>query len=150
MSAGPRRYVPWVCAGLAVAGVVAAQEAPAVREQLEVREVPVLVELPASLRGRPLDEIAGDVLRLDRLVARQAGTTLEWWVLDYKLQHHPQDLPAYREAALAWVVELGGRNPWPHLTVVHAVDRSGRAEPMVLLSGVPSQTALLELLGRTP
>ncbi len=40
---------------------------------------------------------AGDVLRLDRLVARQAGSALEWWVLDYKLQHHPQELPAYRE-----------------------------------------------------
>ena len=51
------------------------------------------------------------------------------------------------ETALAWAVELGGRNPWPHLTVVHGVDQGGRAEPMVLLSGVPSQTALLELLG---
>lgn len=41
------------------------------------------------------------VLRLDRLVARRSEAlpagTLEWWVLDYKLQHHPQTLPAYRE-----------------------------------------------------
>lgn len=59
MNAGPHRLVPWLCAGLAVAGVAAAQETPAVREQVEVREVPVLVELPASLRGRPVAEIAG-------------------------------------------------------------------------------------------
>lgn len=43
------------------------------------------------------DPLAPEVLRLDRLVARRAGAALEWWVLDYKLQHRPQDLPAYRE-----------------------------------------------------
>ena len=40
----------------------------------------------------------GDVLRLDRLVARRLDSGAhEWWVLDYKLQHQPQELPAYRE-----------------------------------------------------
>lgn len=71
MSARPPRWVAWICAGLAVAGFAAAQEPPAVREQLEVREVPVLVELPASLRGRPVDEIAG------RLVLTESGSERE-------------------------------------------------------------------------
>jgi len=35
---------------------------------------------------------AGDVLRADRLV-RLADA---WWVLDYKLEHRPDELPAYR------------------------------------------------------
>jgi hypothetical protein len=59
------------------------------------------------------------------------------------------------ETAMAWVAELGGLRevdgpnpyPWPHLTVVQGVDQGSRAEPMVLLSNMPSQTALLELLG---
>lgn len=71
MSARPRRWVAWICAGLAGAGVAAAQEPPAVREQLEVREVPVLVELPSSLRGRPVDEIAG------RLALTESGIERE-------------------------------------------------------------------------
>jgi ATP-dependent helicase/nuclease subunit A len=36
----------------------------------------------------------GEPQRLDRLVQLADGT---WWVLDYKLQHRPQDLPAYHQ-----------------------------------------------------
>jgi ATP-dependent helicase/nuclease subunit A len=35
---------------------------------------------------------AGEVLRIDRLVRLHDG----WWVLDYKLNHHPSELPAHR------------------------------------------------------
>jgi hypothetical protein len=51
------------------------------------------------------------------------------------------------ETAAAWILDLGGHNPWPHLTVAQGLDRTGHALPMVLLSEVPSQAALLELLG---
>jgi ATP-dependent helicase/nuclease subunit A len=38
----------------------------------------------------------GKTLRIDRLVALDSEQGREWWVLDYKLQHRPQDLPAYQ------------------------------------------------------
>ena len=42
-----------------------------------------------------------EILRIDRLVAcREAGAELgnvvQWWVLDYKLNHEPEALGAYR------------------------------------------------------
>lgn len=37
----------------------------------------------------------GEPLRIDRLVRLDDGATPVWWVLDYKLQHRPQDLPEY-------------------------------------------------------
>jgi ATP-dependent helicase/nuclease subunit A len=40
----------------------------------------------------------GEALRIDRLVQLDDA----WWVLDYKLQHAPQDLPAYREQLLRY------------------------------------------------
>jgi ATP-dependent helicase/nuclease subunit A len=47
---------------------------------------------------------AGDVLRIDRLVLLDdpAGTDPTWWVLDYKLQHAPQQLEAYRAQLLRY------------------------------------------------
>lgn len=39
----------------------------------------------------------GEVLRIDRLVRLDDGEDSVWWVLDYKLQHAPDALPAYRE-----------------------------------------------------
>jgi ATP-dependent helicase/nuclease subunit A len=44
-------------------------------------------EVPVSL--------AGAVQRIDRLVLLDEGGTPTWWVLDYKLQHRPQDLAEY-------------------------------------------------------
>jgi ATP-dependent helicase/nuclease subunit A len=41
---------------------------------------------------------AGDPLRIDRLVRLDDA----WWVLDYKLQHEPQALPAYRTQLLRY------------------------------------------------
>ena len=47
-------------------------------------------EVPLSLDG--------EALRVDRLVARrEADGRRVWWVLDYKLRHHPQQLAAYGE-----------------------------------------------------
>jgi ATP-dependent helicase/nuclease subunit A len=46
-------------------------------------------EVPLAWRGA--------TLRIDRLVAlRGAGGAREWWVLDYKLEHAPQQVEAYR------------------------------------------------------
>ena len=39
---------------------------------------------------------AGEVLRIDRLVALADGDRWIWWVLDYKLRHAPEELEAYR------------------------------------------------------
>jgi hypothetical protein len=71
MSVRHRPAVAGLAAVFAFAAFAAAQEPPAVREQVEVREVPVLVELPASLRTRPVDELAG------RIVLTESGITRE-------------------------------------------------------------------------
>jgi ATP-dependent helicase/nuclease subunit A len=39
----------------------------------------------------------GELQRIDRLVQFDAPAGPVWWVLDYKLQHRPQELPAYHE-----------------------------------------------------
>ena len=44
----------------------------------------------------PVSE-AGDVLRIDRLVLLDGAHGPQWWVLDYKLQHAPEQLDAHRE-----------------------------------------------------
>jgi ATP-dependent helicase/nuclease subunit A len=44
----------------------------------------------------PVSE-GGEVLRIDRLVRLDVDGASAWWVLDYKLQHAPEALPAYRE-----------------------------------------------------
>jgi ATP-dependent helicase/nuclease subunit A len=46
-------------------------------------------EVPLAWRGA--------LLRLDRLVALRTAQGPVWWVLDYKLQHTPQAVTAYRE-----------------------------------------------------
>jgi ATP-dependent helicase/nuclease subunit A len=55
---------------------------------------------PAALRWAgnevPITD-AGELLRIDRLVQLDEAEGLVWWVLDYKLQHAPQELPTYRD-----------------------------------------------------
>ncbi|HEX6363076.1 MAG TPA: PD-(D/E)XK nuclease family protein, partial [Albitalea sp.] len=46
----------------------------------------------------PVAGVDGEVLRIDRLV--QLGD--EWWVLDYKLRHAPQELAPYRAQLAAY------------------------------------------------
>ena len=46
---------------------------------------------------------AGELLRIDRLVQLDGDAADPvWWVLDYKLQHAPEQLPAYREQLLRY------------------------------------------------
>jgi ATP-dependent helicase/nuclease subunit A len=45
---------------------------------------------------------AGEALRIDRLVQLDGDDGPQWWVLDYKLQHAPQELPANREQLLRY------------------------------------------------
>jgi ATP-dependent helicase/nuclease subunit A len=40
---------------------------------------------------------AGEILRIDRLVELEEAGERVWWVLDYKLQHAPEQVPEYRE-----------------------------------------------------
>jgi hypothetical protein len=51
------------------------------------------------------------------------------------------------ETAMAWTLELGDRYPWPHLTIVEAIDQNGVARPMMLFAGAPSQAVVLNLMG---
>ena len=45
---------------------------------------------------------AGELLRIDRLVQLDVPGGPVWWVLDYKLQHAPQQLEAYRAQLLRY------------------------------------------------
>ncbi len=45
---------------------------------------------------------AGEPLRLDRLVALDEAGQRVWWVLDYKLEHHPDALAGYRQQLLRY------------------------------------------------
>ena len=53
----------------------------------------------------------GRTLRLDRLVAKTTASGREWWVLDYKLQHRPQDLPAYQTQMRQYVSAVAQLQP---------------------------------------
>ncbi|RZI85242.1 MAG: DNA helicase UvrD [Rubrivivax sp.] len=54
---------------------------------------------------------AGRTLRIDRLVARNLPVGREWWVLDYKLQHRPQDLPSYQVQMRQYVEAVAALQP---------------------------------------
>ena len=56
-----------------------------------------------------LDE--GQTLRLDRLVARQTPQGREWWVIDYKLSHRPDALPAYQRQLSRYVAAVARLQP---------------------------------------
>ncbi len=43
-----------------------------------------------------------ELLRIDRLVLFEAAGGKVWWVLDYKLSHQPDELPAYRDQLLRY------------------------------------------------
>jgi ATP-dependent helicase/nuclease subunit A len=53
----------------------------------------------------------GQVLRIDRLVARQTPTGRQWWVLDYKLQHRPQALATYQQQMARYVAAVAALQP---------------------------------------
>ena len=45
----------------------------------------------------PVTGPEGEVLRIDRLVLLETTAEPQWWVLDYKIQHAPQDVEPWRE-----------------------------------------------------
>ena len=49
----------------------------------------------------PVSE-GGELLRIDRLVQLTEAGQATWWVLDYKLQHAPEQLDAYRAQLLRY------------------------------------------------
>ena len=52
----------------------------------------------------------GETLRIDRLVALRGagGGAREWWVLDYKLQHAPAEVAAYRAQVAGYREAVAG------------------------------------------
>jgi ATP-dependent helicase/nuclease subunit A len=46
--------------------------------------------------------VGGDVLRIDRLVRLDEGGVDTWWVLDYKLNHRPEELAVYHAQLAAY------------------------------------------------
>ena len=55
---------------------------------------------------------AGQTLRVDRLVAlQQDDGSVHWWVLDYKLQHRPAEVEAYRVQLLTYVAAVQALQP---------------------------------------
>ena len=73
----------------------------------------------------------GQTLRLDRLVALQGpGDTLQWWVLDYKLQHHPAEVQDYREQLRSYVAAVQLLQPGSE---VHGAFITGRGEVVALV-----------------
>ncbi|HJV61952.1 MAG TPA: UvrD-helicase domain-containing protein [Albitalea sp.] len=54
---------------------------------------------------------AGESLRIDRLVELEEAGGRVWWVLDYKLQHAPEALSAYREQLLRYRRALQALQP---------------------------------------
>ena len=60
--------------------------------------------MPLAAQGLPL--------RIDRLVALGAASgPLQWWVLDYKLQHRPAEVDSYREQLQTYVAAVRALQP---------------------------------------
>jgi ATP-dependent helicase/nuclease subunit A len=53
----------------------------------------------------------GQILRLDRLVARREGDSLTWWVLDYKLHETPHTVGSYRQQLERYVQVVAQLEP---------------------------------------
>ncbi len=56
-----------------------------------------------------------DLLRIDRLVRMEETSGNEWWVLDYKLAHRPDQLPQYRDQLIRYRDAIARLEP--HATV---------------------------------
>jgi ATP-dependent helicase/nuclease subunit A len=71
----------------------------------------------------------GQTLRIDRLVALDTPKGREWWVLDYKLQHRPEALAAYRQQLTRYVAAVSALQPQD---TVHAafITSAGECVPL--------------------
>ena len=67
----------------------------------------------------------GELLRLDRLVARAQDGARHWWVIDYKLGHRPQAQEAYRQQLRRYVAAVSALQPGE---VVRAAFITGQGE----------------------
>jgi ATP-dependent helicase/nuclease subunit A len=86
---------------------------PLVRKILDSSELSAWLD-PAQLAwsGNEVGLVHhGKTLRLDRLVALDSAAGRQWWVLDYKLQHRPQDLPAYQAQMRQYVEAVSALQP---------------------------------------
>jgi ATP-dependent helicase/nuclease subunit A len=54
---------------------------------------------------------AGDLLRIDRLVAVEEAGVAHWWVLDYKLHSRPQALAEHRDQLARYVAAVQRLQP---------------------------------------
>ncbi|RZL04220.1 MAG: DNA helicase UvrD [Rubrivivax sp.] len=86
---------------------------PLVRHILDSRELAAWLDpAQAAWSGNEVGLVhAGKALRIDRLVALDGAAGREWWVLDYKLQHRPQDLPAYQSQMRQYVEAVSALQP---------------------------------------
>ncbi|MCH8180914.1 MAG: UvrD-helicase domain-containing protein [Proteobacteria bacterium] len=116
-----------VAAALQGVGLAATDQAEAEQRTCAVLWRP---ELQAWLDPRQLlwagNEVAlsheGQTLRLDRLVARQTPAGREWWVIDYKLNQHPDALLPYRQQLRRYAEAVSRLQPGE---AVHAAFISG-------------------------
>ncbi|MFN3616746.1 MAG: UvrD-helicase domain-containing protein [Aquabacterium sp.] len=53
----------------------------------------------------------GELLRLDRLVAKAQDGARQWWVIDYKLGHRPQAQETYRQQLRRYVAAVSALQP---------------------------------------
>jgi len=73
----------------------------------------------------------GQVLRIDRLVARDTPQGREWWVLDYKLQHRPEALAAYRQQLTRYVAAVSALQPGDRVNAAF-ITSAGECVPLTV------------------
>jgi len=71
----------------------------------------------------------GEVLRIDRLVALSEPEGEVWWVLDYKLRHDPQALPAYIEQLAAYRDAVRAQRPGAVVRAAFITGQGALIEP---------------------
>ncbi|MBC7699266.1 UvrD-helicase domain-containing protein [Aquabacterium sp.] len=101
------------CLALSAPTLLLERAEPLVAKILGSQELAVWLD-PAQL-GWAGNEVGlihnGQTLRIDRLVALDSAAGREWWVLDYKLQHRPQELPSYQAQMRQYVEAVSKLQP---------------------------------------
>lgn len=72
----------------------------------------------------------GEVLRIDRLVALREPEGEVWWVLDYKLRHDPQALPAYLEQLASYRDAVRAQRPGATVRAAFITGQGALIEPL--------------------
>jgi ATP-dependent helicase/nuclease subunit A len=70
----------------------------------------------------------GQVLRMDRLVAVREAEAEVWWVLDYKLRHDPQAVPAYVDQLTAYRDAVRAQRPGAQVRAAFITGQGGLIE----------------------